>query len=69
MELTKKYLIKQDGLYIIVVDNTVSFSSIITKGTLFNDEESANNTAKELVKGNYEIVRLTGKEYFNLMSM
>ena len=67
-----KYLIKQNGLYATIEGAAVTFSSIITKSTKFDTEEEALLAAKNSIddsRESYEIISLTAKEYFNLISM
>lgn len=67
-----KYLIKQNGLYATIEGTAVTFSSIITKSTKFDTEKealiAAENNINDLTEP-YEIISLTAKEYFNLISM
>lgn len=70
MELTKKYLIKRENKYLKIHEQ---FTNKIKEAALFNTEEEAKSAAKDLVDSeidkDYEIICLTGNEYFNLMTI
>jgi len=70
--MATKYVVKQNDQYLIVREDLVEeFTNKIREATLFDDERKALLAAENYIddsKENYEVIELTGNEFFALMA-